>query len=134
MGMLGWCKRGGCPMSRAFRDPCLLSERPTHSADEAGFIIEHCKAEFLATGRNVHVDRYHPAVVNNLLISCGVEGFVHLNAAGPQILAVQAPDTGVETHIHLLAAAGGFRLQSMGIHQEHDPNLAWVSGLRLRHE
>src|SRR5258708_19608923 len=104
MGMLGWCKRGGCPMSRAFRDPCLLSERPTHSADEAGFIIEHGQAEFLATGRNVHVDRYHHAVVNNLLISCGVEGFVHFNAAGPQILALQPPHPGLDTHLPLFSA------------------------------
>src|SRR5713226_2356846 len=52
----------------------LLSQWPAHGTDEAGFVIEHCQAEFLAAGRNVHVDRYHHAVIYDLLIGCSVEG------------------------------------------------------------
>src|SRR5439155_20262904 len=90
----------------------LLSQRPAHGADKAGFVIEYCQTEFLATGRNIDVDRYHHAVIDDLLIGCSVEGFIHLNAVGPQILAV-SPDSGVEIYIHLFAAARVFRRQSM---------------------
>src|SRR5260370_17539038 len=128
-------------IGRPFRTPFvlpwparLLSERPAHRTNVAGFVIEHCQPKFLATGRNLHVNLYHHSVIYNLLIVCRLQRSVHFNAVGPQILAVRAPDSCVEAHIHLLAAAGIFRRQGVGIHQENDPNFSWVSGLGLRHE
>src|ERR1017187_4460107 len=112
----------------------LLPDGAAYRADESCLVIQHRKTKFLAPGRDLDVNRYQHAVIEDLLIGGGIEGLVHLDALSRQTFLAGAPDGGVEVHVHLLVAGRVFCRQGVSIDLENYPHLAWIGGFRLRHK
>jgi hypothetical protein len=102
----------------------LLSGWPAHGADEAGFIVEHRQAKFFGAGRDVNVNRYHHAVIEDLLIGAGVESPIHFDAAGGQTFPAGVKYAGVKVHIHFLVATGVFSGERVRVDKKDDTDLA----------
>src|SRR5208282_2734729 len=98
---------------------------------EASLIVEHRETKLLPTGGSFHVNRHHHAVIENLLISCGVEGTGDFEAAAGEHFSTSAINSCIQGDIHLLAATGVLGGRSVGVHKKDNLHLAGTIGLGL---